>query len=66
MKMEATEKPQATRHRIEIKVSQHEKDLIVRAAGLAKQGLSEFVRTAVERAAREQIAQREKTAKLHP
>jgi len=49
------------RHRIEIKVSEQEKDLIVRAAGLAKQGISEFVRSAVERAARELIAKREKT-----
>jgi uncharacterized protein (DUF1778 family) len=58
--MEAIEQPRVTRHRIEIKVSQQEKDLIVRAAGLAKQGLSEFVRTVVERAAREQIAALEK------
>lgn len=58
--MDTTGKPPPTRHRIEIKVSEQEKDLIVSAAALAKQGISEFVRTVVERAAREQIALREK------
>jgi uncharacterized protein (DUF1778 family) len=59
--MDSAEKSMPIRHRIEIKVSEQEKDLIVRAAGLAKQGISEFVRSAVERAARELIAKREKT-----
>jgi len=53
-------KAPATRHRIEIKVSEEQKDVIVRGAELARQGISEFVRTAAERAARELIAQRKK------
>lgn len=42
----------AARHRIEIKLSAEQKDLIVRGAAAAKQGISEFVRAAAERAAR--------------
>jgi len=41
----------ATRHRIEIKVSEEQKALIARAAEAAKQGISEFVRSAAEKAA---------------
>lgn len=44
------------RHRIEIKVSEEQKDLIARAAEIARQGISEFVRAAAERAARELIS----------
>lgn len=46
----------ASRHRIEIKVSEEQKSTIVRGASLAKQGISEFVRTAAERSARDLIA----------
>jgi len=49
-----------TRHRIEIKVSEEQKDVIVRGAEIARQGISEFVRAAADRAARELIAQRKK------
>jgi uncharacterized protein (DUF1778 family) len=41
------------RHRIEIKVSPEQKELIKQGAALAKQGVSEFVRSAAESAARE-------------
>jgi uncharacterized protein (DUF1778 family) len=44
-----------TRHRIEIKVSETQKDLITRGAAAAKQGISEFVRQAAERAANEAL-----------
>ena len=53
-------KAATTRHRIEIKVSEEQKDVIVRGAELAKQGISEFVRTAAERVARELMAQQKK------
>lgn len=46
-------KPSSPRHRIEIKVSAEQKDLIVRGAAVAKKGVSEFVRSAAEHAARE-------------
>jgi uncharacterized protein (DUF1778 family) len=39
------------RHRIEIKVSEAQKDLITRGALASRQGISEFVRGAAERAA---------------
>lgn len=56
--METTngEPGRGSRHRIEIKVSKDQKDTIVRGAALAKQGLSEFVRSAAERAARDLIS----------
>ncbi len=56
--MESTEqKPdRPTRHRVEIKLSEEQKDLIARGAALARQGISEFVRSAAERAARDLIA----------
>jgi len=44
------------RHRIEIKLSEGEKQTIVRGAALAKQGVSAFVRWAAEQAARELIS----------
>ncbi len=47
-----------TRHRIEIKVSEAQKDLISRAAAAQGKGLSEFVRTAAEAAARDAVARR--------
>ena len=53
--MEKKEPTLALRHRIEIKVSEEQKELIVKAAALAKRGLSEFVRGAAERAARDLI-----------
>ena len=53
--MENTERTSAPRHRIEIKLSAEQKDLIVRGAEAAKQGVSEFVRGAAERAAREAL-----------
>jgi hypothetical protein len=43
------------RHRIEIKVTEAQKDLIRRAAAAQKTGLSEFVRTCAEKAARETL-----------
>jgi len=43
----------ATRHRIEIKVTEAQKDLIARAAAARKQGVSEFVRSCAEKAAAE-------------
>lgn len=39
------------RHRIEIKVSREQKALIAEGAALAKKGLSDFVRSAAEKAA---------------
>ena len=45
-----------TRHRIEIKVSLEQKDLIARGAALSKQTPSEFGRSAAERAARDLIS----------
>lgn len=41
------------RHRIEIKVSEAQKDLISRAAAARSQGISEFVRSCAEKAAAE-------------
>ena len=52
---EAQAKSTTTRHRIEVKLSAEQKDLIVRGAAAAKQGISEFVRAAAERAAREAL-----------
>lgn len=49
-------KPSAARHRVEVKLSEEQKDVITRGAALAKQGLSEFVRTAAENAARDLIS----------
>ncbi len=45
----------APRHRIEIKVSEAEKNLITRGAAAAKKGISEFVREAAEHAANEAL-----------
>jgi hypothetical protein len=42
----------ARRFRVEIKVSEAQKELIIRAAAVSKQGLSEFVRISAEQAAR--------------
>lgn len=39
------------RYRIEVKVTEAQKDLVVRAAAAAGQGISEFVRSAAEKAA---------------
>jgi uncharacterized protein (DUF1778 family) len=41
------------RYRIEIKVTEEQKDLIKRAAAARKLGMSEFVRNCAEKAARE-------------
>jgi hypothetical protein len=41
------------RHRIEIKVTEAQKSLIIRAAAASRQGISEFVREVTERAATE-------------
>jgi uncharacterized protein (DUF1778 family) len=49
-----TERP--TRHRIEIKLSEDQKETITRGASLAKQGVSEFVRSVAEKAARDLIS----------
>ena len=46
----------STRHRIEIKLSEEEKDLIVRGAGVAGRGISAFVREAAANAARELVS----------
>jgi uncharacterized protein (DUF1778 family) len=46
-------KSKSSRLRIEVKVSAEQKDLFERAATLAKQGVSEFVRSAAEKAARD-------------
>lgn len=55
--MESSEpKTTPSRHRIEIKVSEEQKELIARGAAAAKQGISEFVRSAAERAAREALS----------
>jgi hypothetical protein len=55
--MENTERVSASaRHRIEIKVSEQQKALIVRAAEIAGVGVSEFVRSAAERAARAAVS----------
>jgi uncharacterized protein (DUF1778 family) len=43
----------STRLRIEVKVSPEQKDLFERASAQTKQGVSEFVRSAAEKAARE-------------
>jgi hypothetical protein len=55
-----------TRHRIEIKVSLEQKDVIARGAALSKQTLSEFVRSAAERAARDLISKIHKLKALLP
>jgi uncharacterized protein (DUF1778 family) len=47
--------PKRSRHRIEIKVSEVQKDLITRGAAAARKGISEFVREAAERAATEAL-----------
>jgi hypothetical protein len=58
--MESTEQAaKPARHRIEIKLSEHEKALIVQGAELAGKGVSAFVRDAAERAARELISERQ-------
>lgn len=44
------------RFRIEIKVSQEEKALIIKGASIANQGISEFVRGAAVRAAHELLS----------
>jgi len=44
------------RHRIEIKVSDSQKDLIARAAEVKGKGLSDFVRSAAEEAAKAALA----------
>jgi len=55
----APEKPaRPIRHRIEIKLSAEQRELIDEGAALAKQGVSEFVRSAAERIARELISRR--------
>jgi len=56
MEAESNE-PKRSRHRIEIKVSEEQKDLIARAAAATRQGISEFVRAAAERAATEALKQ---------
>jgi uncharacterized protein (DUF1778 family) len=54
--MENAEPQRPTRLRIEVKVSEEQKDIITRAADIAKQGVSEFVRSAAERAARDLLS----------
>ena len=44
------------RLRIEVKVSQRQKDIIERAAAMTSQGVAEFVRSAAEKAADAAIA----------
>lgn len=44
------------RLRIEVKVSQEQKDLFERASAITRQGVSEFVRSAAEHAARDVIS----------
>lgn len=46
------------RLRIELKVSREQKELFERAAAASRQGISEFVRAAAERAARQIISDR--------
>ena len=48
-----TSRPRRDRFRIEIKVTEAQKDLIFRAAAQQKQGMSEFVRASAEKAARD-------------
>lgn len=48
----------AGRVRIEIKVTEAQKDLFARAASAKKQGMSEFVRTCAEEAAQEILKRR--------
>lgn len=43
------------RHRIEVKVTGEQKDLIARAAAASRKGISEFVRDAAEKAAQETL-----------
>ena len=43
------------RYRIEIKVTEAQKDLIARGAAEVRQGISEFVRAAAEKAARDAL-----------
>jgi uncharacterized protein (DUF1778 family) len=43
------------RYRIEIKVTEVQKDLIGRGAAEARQGISEFVRAAAEKAAKDAL-----------
>jgi uncharacterized protein (DUF1778 family) len=47
-----------TRYRVEVKLSQDEKNLISKAAALSGVGISAFVRGAAERAAREVVSAR--------
>jgi uncharacterized protein (DUF1778 family) len=54
----ATVQAPVARHRIEIKVSESQKDLITRAAAAKKTGLSEFVRNAAEAAARDILSKK--------
>lgn len=56
--MENVERVRPTRHRIEIKVSEEQKELFNRAADATRQGVSEFVRSAAERAARDLLAKK--------
>jgi len=58
MQTDAQDHEPVPRHRIEIKVSAEQKELIARAAAFSKTGISEFVRTAAERAARETLSRR--------
>jgi uncharacterized protein (DUF1778 family) len=58
-RMENSEQtPSASRYRIEIKVSREQKELITLGAAAAKQGISQFVRSAAEEAARRALASR--------
>lgn len=43
------------RYRIEVKVSEEQKDLITRAAAATRKGISEFVRDAAEKAAHDAL-----------
>lgn len=56
--MEEGQKPGAVRHRIEIKLSQDQKELIVSAAAMENVGVSEFVRSASEQAARKVLSEK--------
>ena len=52
------EKKPITRHRIEIKVSESQKNVIAQAADISKVGVAEFVRRAAEQTAMQVISGR--------
>jgi uncharacterized protein (DUF1778 family) len=56
--MDADKAAGRTRHRIEIKVSEEQKNLIRRGAEAANQGISEFVLSAAERSAKDALSRK--------